>query len=81
DPAHTTSTCSSCGLIRKKTLAERWHECPCGASMPRDLNAARNILTRATPGIGGRQACGEGTSTHSEQVSSTKQEAQGFSPG
>ncbi|NYZ73711.1 transposase, partial [Candidatus Micrarchaeota archaeon] len=48
NPAHTTSTCSSCGLVQKKALAERWHFCPCGAEMPRDLNAAINILARAT---------------------------------
>ncbi|MFH1394346.1 MAG: transposase [Candidatus Micrarchaeota archaeon] len=80
NPAHTTQECSSCGLIRKKTLAERWHECSCGASMHRDFNAARNILARcwkaklsdrqgaklsgATSGIGGHQACGEETATH-----------------
>lgn len=48
DPAHTTQECSSCGLIQKKSLAERKHNCPCGASMHRDLNAAINILNRAT---------------------------------
>jgi len=47
DPAQTSSNCSGCGLIQKKTLAERWHECSCGFSMHRDLNAARNILKRA----------------------------------
>ena len=47
DPAHTSQECSSCGLVRKKTLAERWHRCSCGASMHRDLNAAKNILERA----------------------------------
>jgi len=47
DPACTSQECSSCGQIRKKTLAERWHDCPCGASMHRDLNAAINVLNRA----------------------------------
>ncbi len=50
DPAHTSQECSSCGLIRKKTLAERWHNCSCGTSMHRDLNAAKNILKKATGG-------------------------------
>lgn len=63
DPTHTSQRCSSCGLIRKKSLAERWHDCPCGASMPRDLNAAINILQRATAGTVGSQACGEETTT------------------
>ncbi len=50
DPAHTSQECSSCGSIQKKTLAERWHTCSCGASMHRDLNAAKNIFKRATGG-------------------------------
>ncbi len=49
-PAYTSQECSSCGSIRKKTLAERWHKCSCGADMHRDLNAAKNILKRATGG-------------------------------
>jgi len=84
DPANTTSQCSGCGLIRKKSLAERWHSCPCGAEMARDLNAAINVLNRATSGTEESQACGEETPTHckhNEQVSSMKQEAHGFSRG
>jgi putative transposase len=84
NPAHTTQRCSNCGLVRKKSLAERWHSCPCGASMHRDLNAAINILQRATAGTAGRQACGEETYTHykrNEQVSSMKQEAHAFRHG
>ncbi|MFP3949702.1 MAG: RNA-guided endonuclease InsQ/TnpB family protein [Candidatus Micrarchaeia archaeon] len=50
DAAHTTQECSSCGSIQKKILAERWHICSCGATMHRDLNAAKNILKRATGG-------------------------------
>ena len=50
DPAHTSQECSNCGAIRKKTLAERRHRCPCGADMHRDLNAAKNILKKATGG-------------------------------
>jgi putative transposase len=63
NPANTTSECSNCGLVHKKSLAERWHKCACGASMHRDLNAAINILKRATAGTAGSQACGEETST------------------
>jgi putative transposase len=84
NPAYTTQMCSSCGLVRKKSLAERWHNCPCGASMPRDLNAAINILNRATAGIVGSQTCGEETPTgykYGWQASSEKQEAHGFSHG
>lgn len=84
DPAHTSQRCSNCGLVRKKSLAERWHDCPCGASMHRDLNAAINILQRATGGTPGSQACGEETTTgyeHNWQVSSLKQEAHCVSRG
>lgn len=44
NPAYTSQTCSRCGLIRKKTLAERWHSCECGCELDRDHNAALNIL-------------------------------------
>ncbi len=84
NPAYTSQMCSNCGLIQKKTLAERWHDCACGASMHRDLNAALNILQRATGGTPGSKACGEETSTghkHNWQVSSTKQESHAFGHG
>ncbi len=84
DPAHTSQRCSNCGLVLKKSLAERWHDCPCGASMHRDLNAAINILQRATGGTLGSNACGEETTTgykHNWQVSSLKQEANAFRRG
>ncbi len=43
-PRDTTSTCSSCGKEKKKTLSERLHVCECGLVMSRDQNAALNIL-------------------------------------
>jgi len=42
--AGTTSTCSQCGRVQKKTLAERIYTCECGLEINRDLNAAINIL-------------------------------------
>lgn len=47
-PPHMTSqTCSGCGTVVRKSLAERTHECPsCGLVVDRDVNAARNILAR-----------------------------------
>lgn len=69
EPANTTSECSSCGSVQKKPLAERWHECTCGASMHRDLNAAINILRRATSGLGESNASEEETSTHKKWAS------------
>ncbi|MEW6036522.1 MAG: transposase [Candidatus Micrarchaeota archaeon] len=77
NPAGTTKKCSSCGGTVNKELWERKHNCPfCGLSIDRDLNAARNILARATGGTPGSNACGD--------VSigmSVKQDASRFSAG
>ncbi len=81
NPAHTTKECSNCGLVHKKSLADRWHECSCGASMHRDLNAARNILNRATGGTPGSQACLRRDHYPQGQVSSVKQETPSFGMG
>ena len=46
NPAYTSMTCSGCGHIERKTLAQRQHDCPmCGLSLDRDTNAAINILS------------------------------------
>jgi putative transposase len=74
DPKNTTKDCSSCGFLVKKELYERKHNCPsCGLNIDRDLNAAINILKKATGGTPGSNAC--------EDVSietSMKQEANHF---
>jgi putative transposase len=45
NPASTSQTCSGGGVVVKKGLSVRWHACPdCGTSLPRDHNAAKNIL-------------------------------------
>ena len=45
NPAYTSQDCSGCGYRVKKSLSERWHNCPkCKLSLDRDANAARNIL-------------------------------------
>jgi putative transposase len=81
NPKNTTKECSRCGILTKKELDERQHDCPsCGLSMDRDFNAAINILKRATAGIAGSNACEDETSTCG-QVSLMKQEAHGFSHG
>ncbi|HEU5378669.1 MAG TPA: transposase [Ktedonobacteraceae bacterium] len=44
-PAYTSQLCSGCGVLVKKGLSVRWHECPdCGTSLHRDQNAALNIF-------------------------------------
>ncbi|MBI5159360.1 IS200/IS605 family element transposase accessory protein TnpB [Candidatus Micrarchaeota archaeon] len=51
NPENTTKTCSNCNLIQSMPLQERTYECPaCGLVIDRDLNAARNILVKATVG-------------------------------
>jgi putative transposase len=62
NPHNTSKICSGCGEVgEKKSLWERIHNCDnCGLVMDRDTNAAINILARATAGIAGSQACGDG---------------------
>jgi len=59
DPKDTSKTCSRCGSIRDDlSLWDRTYTCPkCGLSTDRDLNAAVNILIRATEGHSGSNAC------------------------
>ena len=48
NPSNTTQACSGCGSIVPKSLSVRVHACPvCGLVLDRDVNAARNILTKA----------------------------------
>ncbi|MEW6329109.1 MAG: RNA-guided endonuclease TnpB family protein [Candidatus Micrarchaeota archaeon] len=71
NPKNTTKECSCCGAVVEKTLSERTHACPfCGLSLDRDINAARNILKRATAGTAGSNASGDET-----VVSSRKEDA------
>jgi putative transposase len=43
DARNTSQTCSACGALVPKRLAERWHRCSCGYEADRDVNAARNL--------------------------------------
>lgn len=47
NPAGTTQNCPGCGEKVPKTLSDRWHSCPCGVELDRDLNAAINIRNLA----------------------------------
>ncbi len=47
NPSGTTQNCSGCGEKVLKTLSDRWHSCPCGVELDRDLNAAINIRNLA----------------------------------
>lgn len=52
DPAHTSQTCSRCGVVDKTNRSGKEYRCgECGLAMDADLNAARNILARALAGV------------------------------
>jgi putative transposase len=73
NPRNTTKECSCCGAVVEKTLSDRTHTCPfCGLRIDRDLNAARNILTRATAGTAGSNASGDETAVSSRKEDATR---------
>jgi len=70
EPKGTTKQCSACGHFKEMPLAERTYVCGvCGLVEDRDLNAAKNVLAKATAGIAGSNACGVGSI-----ISTAKQE-------
>ena len=74
NPEGTTKECCICGNKMDVPLSVREYDCQmCGNHMDRDLNAAYNILKRATAGIAGSNACGDEATTPS-----VKQEAPRF---
>jgi len=83
NPKNTSKMCSRCRNVRNDlTLQDRTYACPeCGLSTDRDINAARNILARATPGQGGSNACNSFGSEMVQKVPSMKQEAHAFRRG
>ena len=53
NPAYTSQTCSQCGHLKSKKLADRMHRCSrCGYTANRDFNAAQNILALGLDGLG-----------------------------
>ena len=47
-PKNTSQMCSRCGMLVKKDLSVRVHNCwNCGLTIDRDLNAAINIQNRS----------------------------------
>ena len=54
DPRNTSQRCSGCGVMVRKSLAERQHVCGgCGLDIDRDHNAAINVLQLALALAGG----------------------------
>ena len=50
EPSYTSQDCFNCGKRIKKSLSVRTHVCECGYCEDRDVNAALNILKKATTG-------------------------------
>ena len=74
NPKDTSKECSGCHSIVSKNLWERTHHCSsCGLVLDRDVNAAINILARATAGMAGSNACEDETI-----IPSMKQETPAF---
>ncbi len=74
NPKNTSQECSGCHSVVQKMLWERTHHCSaCSLVLDRDVNAAVNILARATAGMAGSNACGEEIT-----ISSVNQEAAPF---
>lgn len=60
NPRGTTKTCSACGNQQEVPLSQRTYCCPnCGLRLDRDVNAAINILAKATAGTAGSHAWGD----------------------
>jgi putative transposase len=58
NPKNTSKQCSRCGVLVDKPITERQHNCfNCGLSIDRDVNAAINILQKATEGHLESNAC------------------------
>lgn len=54
NPRGTSQACSACGAVVRKSLSVRVHSCSeCGLTLDRDVNAARNILSKARTGPSG----------------------------
>jgi putative transposase len=56
-----SQTCYKCKTQKKKTLSERWHSCPCGASCHRDENSARVVLDYALAKVSGQELAEAGS--------------------
>ena len=73
----TSQLCSKCGNKTTIGLGQRTFACArCGLSLGRDINAARNILARATAGPAGSHACGDQASTPPLQEEGASQVAE-----
>lgn len=58
--AGTSQECPDCGATVKKLLKDRWHQCECGSSKPRDIASGEVIRNRAVGHTVQQNACGDG---------------------
>jgi len=83
-PEYTSQECSGCGVLVKKSLSVRTHNCmSCGLVLNRDHNAALNILKKGLEQLQLGQELPEVTPARDEQKEalSMKQEARAFRRG
>ncbi len=59
DARNTSKQCSQCGSVKEMPLSKRIYDCKCGLHLDRDINAAKNILNRATAGLAGSHVQGD----------------------
>jgi putative transposase len=59
----SSQTCPPCGVIRKKTLDERKHDCTCGFVASRDQAAALSMLVAGLRLLGREPAWAAGPET------------------
>ena len=58
--AGTSQECPQCERVARKNISERWHQCECGCSMPRDVASAIVIKNRAAGRVVLENACRDG---------------------
>lgn len=56
----TSQECPDCGATVQKLLSDRWHQCSCGSSKPRDVASGQVIRNRAVGRTVQQNACGDG---------------------
>ncbi|NEP09004.1 MAG: transposase [Symploca sp. SIO2C1] len=62
-PQYTSTECSQCKRVVKKSLSTRTHVCQCGCILHRDTNAAINILQKARSRGGHPRSNAKGVAT------------------
>ncbi|WP_249369255.1 transposase [Acaryochloris marina] len=60
DARGTSQECPDCGAVVTKMLKDRWHQCSCGSSKPRDVASGEVIRNRAVGRTVQQNACGDG---------------------